>query len=116
MIEEVLEQEEEHAGVHADPPDESDRVLAWVVEEKLEGVRHDGDELNHLHDCQVLLPPQVLLHGRAHGGEHVVSVHHDVDSRVDEAEERRVTAGGEFDAPPNCLFQKEKKEKPLEFE
>lgn len=61
LVEEVLEQEEEHEGMEPDPPDEGDWVLAWVVEEKLEGVRHDGDKLNHLHDCQVFLPPQVLL-------------------------------------------------------
>jgi hypothetical protein len=42
---ELLEKEEEHNGVHANPPDEGFRVIA-VGEEKLEGVKHDSDELN----------------------------------------------------------------------
>lgn len=42
---ELVEQEEEHHGVHADPPDKSFRVIA-IDEEQLEGVNHDQNELN----------------------------------------------------------------------
>jgi len=44
LLIELLEQEEEHDGVHADPPDER----LWIValdEEQLEGMDHDCDEL-----------------------------------------------------------------------
>lgn len=42
---EFFEQEEEHHGVHADPPDEGFRVIA-IDEEKLESVQHDEDKLD----------------------------------------------------------------------
>lgn len=57
---ELVEQEEEHDGVHSDPPDEGFRVVA-VDEQQLEGVHHDGDKLDHLQTGEVLLPPEVLL-------------------------------------------------------
>lgn len=37
---ELVEQEEEHNSVHADPPDKSFWIIA-VNEEQLEGVNHD---------------------------------------------------------------------------
>jgi hypothetical protein len=45
LIVEFFEQEEEHDGVHADPPYEGFRVVAFG-EEELESVEHDSDELN----------------------------------------------------------------------
>lgn len=42
---ELVEQEEEHNGVHADPPDKSFWIIA-VNEEQLEGVNHDQNKLN----------------------------------------------------------------------
>lgn len=45
MLIEFFEKEEEHDGVHADPPDEGLWIVA-VDEEKLECVQHDRDELN----------------------------------------------------------------------
>lgn len=60
LIIELLEEEPEHDSVHADPPDEGAGVVA-VNEEQLEGVDHDGHELSHLQDCDVFLPPEVLL-------------------------------------------------------
>jgi len=89
LLVELLEQEEEHHGVHADPPDESLRVVA-VDEEQLERVQHDGQELQHLQGGQVLLPPQVFLHVGAQGGQQVVRVHDYVDERVQQSEERAV--------------------------
>lgn len=94
--------------MHANPPDERLRVVA-IDEEQLEGVHHDQDELDlweqrirletgftshaayHLQSGQVLLPPEVFLVLRTHGGEHVVGVHHDVDEGVEQAEEGAVT-------------------------
>lgn len=46
----------------------------------------------HLEHGQVFLPPQVLLHLRSDGGQHVVRVHDDVHERVEQTEERAVTA------------------------
>ena len=48
----------------------------------------------------MLLPPNVFLVFRSHGGQEVVSVHDDVNHRVDETEEGAVTTGDEFDTPP----------------
>jgi len=90
LLVKLLKQEEEHNGVHADPPDESLRVVA-VDEEQLERVQHDGQELQHLQGGQVLLPPQVFLHVGAQGGQQVVRVHDYVDERVQQSEERAVT-------------------------
>jgi hypothetical protein len=45
LIVEFFEKEEEHDGVHADPPNEGFRVVAFG-EEELESVEHDSDELN----------------------------------------------------------------------
>lgn len=42
---EVPEEEEEHDGVHSDPPDENSGVVT-VDEEELERVDHDEDELH----------------------------------------------------------------------
>lgn len=86
--------------MHADPPDEGFRVVA-VDEEQLEGVHHDGDELDHLERGQVLLPPQVLLELRSHCGEQVVRVHDDVHEGVQQAEERAVAARSELHAEPD---------------
>lgn len=47
LVVEVAEEEVEHYGVHADPPDEGLRVVA-VDEEQLERMYHHQDELDHL--------------------------------------------------------------------
>lgn len=88
---EFLEQEEEHDRVHADPPDKRFRVVA-VDEQQLERVDHDCQELDHLQCGQVLLPPQILLDGRSQRGQQVVRVHDYVHERVQQAEERAVSA------------------------
>lgn len=54
-----------------------------------------------MHDCQILLPPEVLLDLGTHRGEHVVAVHHNVDERVEQAKEARVSSGSELNAPPD---------------
>jgi len=46
----------------------------------------------HLEHSQVFLPPEVLLHLRTYGCQHVVRVHDDVHERVEQPEERAVTA------------------------
>lgn len=77
----------------------------WVVafhEQQLELVNKDGHKLNHLESGQVLLPPDVLLIFRAHGGNHVIEVHDDVDERVQESKECAVTTWGEFQSHPNA--------------
>jgi len=91
LIVKLLEQEEEHYGVHADPPDESLWVVA-VDKEQLERMYHDSQELQHLQGGQVLLPPQVFLYVGAQGGQQVVRVHYYVDERIQQSEERAVTA------------------------
>lgn len=50
LLVEFLEQEEEHNGVHADPPDEGFWIVA-VDEEKLESVKHDEHKLNLKGGC-----------------------------------------------------------------
>lgn len=42
---ELFEQEEEHDGVHSNPPDEGFRIIT-VDEQELESVKHDENELN----------------------------------------------------------------------
>lgn len=46
----------------------------------------------------MLLPPQVLLHVRSHGGEHVVRVHEDVDEGVDQSQEGSMATRKVLDA------------------
>lgn len=111
VLVELVEQEEEHDGVHSDPPDERLRVVA-VDEEQLERVHHDGHKLDlkgwnnprlestlqlalslwsyHLQGGEILLPPEVLLELGSEGGEQVVRVHHDVDEGVEQSEEGAV--------------------------
>lgn len=100
LLVEVGEQEIEHEGVHADPPDESSRVVA-LGEQQLEGVGHHEHELDHLEGGQVLFPPQEPLVSGAEGGDQVIGVHDDVDEGVEEAEEGGVAAWGEFHAEPH---------------
>lgn len=52
----------------------------------------------NLEECQVLFPPQVLLHVRTHGGQHVISVHEDVNEGVDKAQQSSMSAGKVFNA------------------
>jgi len=48
--------------------------------------------LYHLEHSQVFLPPEVLLHVRSNGSQHVVRVHDDVYESVEQPEECAVTA------------------------
>ena len=73
---------------------------AVVVEEELEGVDHDGHELDHLEVGDPRLPEEVGADPGAEGGEAVVGVHEDVDAGVEEAEEGGVAAGEEAVADP----------------
>ena len=72
-----------------------------AVEEDLRRVHGHHNELNHLEQGQMLLPPQVLLEPWAERCQQVVRVHDDVDEGVKRAEERSVTTGNEFHPPPN---------------
>lgn len=87
LIVELLEQEEEHDGVHADPPHESLRVIA-VNKQQLEGVDHYGQKLHHLQGGQIFLPPQVLLDVGSQRGQQVVGVHDDMHKGIEQTEER----------------------------
>lgn len=62
----------------------------------------DDAELDELGECEVALPPEVLLHVRSEGGEHVVGVHEDVDEGVDDAQESGVSARDEADPDPGA--------------
>lgn len=55
----------------------------------------------HLEGGEVLLPPDVLLVLRSHGGDHVVEVHDDVYEGVEEGEEGRVAARCELESHPD---------------
>jgi len=56
---------------------------------------------HQLEQCKVLLPPEVLLVLRPHGGHHVVRVHDDVNYVVHKIRERAVsTCNG---TPHKCL-------------
>lgn len=110
MLIEFLEEEEEHDGVHSNPPHKGLRVVA-VDEEKLESMKHNENELNlkqktisnfnlrhtqkkisslshHLETRKIFLPPQVFLVLRSHAGEQVIRVHHNVNSCVEQSEKR----------------------------
>lgn len=111
---EVGEQEQEHNAVQTDPHHESTWIVA-LAEQQLELMREDSHELDlkmqqemlrkwfklhnfafyHLEGGEVLLPPDELLVLGAHGGDHVVEVHHDVYKGVEEGEERAVSACNE---------------------
>lgn len=69
-------------------------------EEVVARVQEEQDKLDQLQGGQVFLPPQVLLHVRANGSQAVVRVHDDVDKRVDEADEERLSTGYVFDSSP----------------
>jgi len=81
LLIEFFEQEEEHDGVHANPPDKCLRVVA-VDEQKLERMDHDRQELQHLQSGQVLLPPQVFLYVGTQSSQQVVCVHDNMHERV----------------------------------
>ena len=74
-----------------DEPNKRSGIVA-IVDKKLKRVGDDHDELDHLQTSQILLPPEVLVVLRAHGGDHVVKIHHNVDEGVHQAEERAVPA------------------------
>lgn len=76
-------------------------IVAVVSEEQLEWVYHDQNELDHLQDSQIFLPPQVLLNLGTHGSQHIVGIHNDVYKGVKETEEGRMTAGCKFNTPPD---------------
>jgi len=98
---EVGEEAEEEYSMTTDPPNKRLGIVA-VDKEQLEGVHHNGDELDHLESGEVFLPPDVLLVLGSHGGHHVVEVHDDVNERVEQSEESRVAAGRETDAEPHA--------------
>lgn len=87
---EVGKQEVEHQSMGSNEVSEGDWIVAWVPDQQLEGVQHHKDELDHLENGQVLLPPEVLLNLWSHGSQHVVSVHGNVYERIQQAEERTV--------------------------
>lgn len=88
FIVKVLEEEEEHACMHSNPPDECNWIIAWIVEEELESVNHHSNKLHHLKQSQVLLPPEIGLHLWSHCGKHIVEVHNDMNDDIKESEKR----------------------------
>jgi hypothetical protein len=63
LLVKLIEEEEKHDGMHADPPYKSFGIIA-VDEEELECVYHDCNELEHLKCGQVFFPPEVWLNSR----------------------------------------------------
>lgn len=54
-------------------------------------MHHQEDELCDLCLRDVSLPPEVRLHMRAEGSEEVVAVHDDVNTRIDDEAEQRLS-------------------------
>ena len=97
---EIEKEAEEHKGVEAHSPEEDFREIAVKVQSLCAVYKHNA-KLDHLHRCQMLLPPNVLLVFGSHGGNQVISVHNNMHRGIEEAEEGAVTTRGEFHTPPN---------------
>ncbi len=88
--EEAEEDDHEGGGDERELP----RVAAVAdAEDDHAALDEDHGELDHLEGGQVLLPPEVLLHVWAQGGQEVVGVHDDVHDGVHEAAERLLASG-----------------------
>lgn len=83
---EIGEEGEEHDGVEAHDVNIDPRIVT-IDEEELCSVDENGDELDHLDERQVLLPPKIFLIFRSHGGQKVITVHDDVHKSVEQSKE-----------------------------
>ena len=63
-------------------------------------MEEDKHKLDHLHGCQVFLPPEILLNTWTAGCQEVVEVHHTVDSRVEEWSKSTLTSSHKPWSPP----------------
>ena len=63
-------------------------------------MKEDKHELDHLHGCQVFLPPEILLDTRTTGCQEIVEVHHTVDSRVEEGTKATLATAHKAGTPP----------------
>lgn len=52
----------------------------------------------NLQNCDILLPPQILLNLGAHGRQQIIGIHDDVNEGVDEAQQSAMTTGKVLDA------------------
>jgi hypothetical protein len=77
----VFEKDEVNYCLYEGTPRVSFRVVA-LDEKQLHAVHANADELNHLKNGQVLLPPQIYLKLRTHRCHEVVEIHDDVNQRV----------------------------------
>lgn len=99
LLVEVVEEVVEEDGVGEDDDDRPFGVVA-VAPEQLEEVVESQAELDQLKRREVLLPPEVLLQARPHGGEHIIRVHDDVNEAVYEANKGSVATRVVFDRAP----------------
>lgn len=56
-------------------------------------IAKNEDKLNQLNAGHVLLPPQILLVLRSHGGDHIVEIHNDMHTGVENANDDALFAG-----------------------
>ncbi len=77
----VFEKYEVNYCLYEGTPRVSFRVVTFD-EKQLHAVQTNADELNHLKNGQVLLPPQILLKLRTHRCHEVVKIHDNMNQRV----------------------------------
>jgi hypothetical protein len=98
----IHENQVEQNSVKTDEIHESHREVAFVLVEELERMKEDQCKLSHLENRQERFPPsKVRLDLWKACDENEITVDHNVDECVEEPEEGRMTAGKEFDSPPN---------------
>ena len=75
-------------------------------EQRLDGVKYEDEELDHLQLSEEVLPAQVRLEGGAQGREEVVAVHQHVDAAVEEPAESCVTSANKLGGKINFVSSK----------
>jgi len=90
FIVEVAEEEVEHYGVYANPPNEDFWIIA-IDEKQLESMDYHEDKLNHLQSSQIFLPPQIWSYLRPKRCQEIIEVHYDVYESVQTTREATVT-------------------------
>lgn len=103
LLVEVREQEQEHDTMKTDPYHETARIIA-LSEQQLELMCENGNELNHLKGCEILLPPDVFLVFGSQRCNHVVEVHDNVNKCIQHGEECAVSARSEFHSHPHTKW------------
>jgi hypothetical protein len=75
---ETFKQYEKHDRLHdEEPPIEGGEIA--LDEKQLQSVQANKNELNHLENGQVFLPPQIFLKLRTHRSHQIVKVHHEMN-------------------------------------